>query len=148
MTTSPPLDPADWRYLAEGKLHVIVAFEVSRTLTRSRAIGYCTCVVRTLTDFDKPTPAVTTQPIQDDPDASIEAGGGASCFRHHVLRLLKERHPDAAGAGAAAALSLYDAARERTYLERVVGPLLGSHYLDLGWTVPVTRAFLEGVATR
>jgi hypothetical protein len=60
-----------------------------------------------------------------------------------VLRLLKSRHPD----GAASA-SLYDAAREQAYLERVVAPPLGPHYLDLRWTVALTRAFLEGVARR
>lgn len=105
-TTAARLDPAHWRYLAEGKLHVVVAFENSG--------GDC--------------------------------DGPPSPFRHHVLRLLKERHPDAVGAGAASAL--YDAAREREYLERVAGPALGFQYVDLGWTVPVTREFLEGVAAR
>lgn len=64
-------------------------------------------------------------------------------FRHHVLRLLKERHPDAASGPS----SLYDAARERAYLERVLEPLLAP-YLELGSEVLVTRAFLQGVASR
>lgn len=68
-------------------------------------------------------------------------------FQHHVLRLLKERHPDAAPASSPPAL-YYDTARDRAFLERVVGPLLGTHYIDLSWTVPLTRGFLEGVATR
>lgn len=108
MTTTavPDLDPAHWRYLAEGKLHVVVAF--------------------------------------DDSGGGAHESPAPSRFQHHALRLLKERHPDAARAASA----LYDAAREQAYLERVVGPALGVQYVDLGWTVPVTRAFLEGVAAR
>lgn len=91
---------------------------------------------------------VTIRPLNDNdyPHRSTQAPGDRPLrFRHHVLRLLKERHVEAAPPPPA---SLYDAARERAYLKRVVAPALGAHYIDLGWTVAVTRRFLEGVASR
>lgn len=158
------MDPADWRYLAEGRLHVLIAYEV-RTCTWLLPTPFSqTMHVRKSNQFklhrDRPDriptnihAGVAQGPRNGDSDGGEQGTETAHDdhrfrFRHHVLRLLKQRHPDADAAAASSPAALYDTVHDRAYLDRVAVPLLGTQYVDVGWTVPLTRDFLQGVVTR